>query len=479
MHQFDVVARAGAISRISGIRFSDFEERFFAPLRDIVSVVSDPYTGDKGYESRHARVSSILFGVSCPGDAEKSAQLSRIITGMDIGFSSDERILDSICKGRVVAQQFSDIGEARRVFDTAIEALPNSAFLYQQAAILEYAHDHGSLDRAQEMAEEARSIDGNNYIYLHTLAEVARRKANAASSIIASEKLRAQSRSYLNEIWRKNSRKDLTFCRLLIDEALDLLRRLPDDPKDHELIEFDKKVADAVERLRRAQQDFPNDAEFPNAEGFLWQKLGEQQKASQALTKAIAVRPRNSGAFARLSRIQRARGLDQDATQTLNQALERFPGDKNVHLQAALQKIETGAASSEVEFHFRSSFSPGDHNFDARFFFGEFLFLTGNIVGSKDIFDEIDARAPESYRKNAPVSDDVITTRLTVFAGSIEVVKDRYFFIRFGGYPSAVFAHISSLVDVTFDELQVGMSVIFHLRFNRRGPVAINVVPQS
>lgn len=270
-HQFGVVARAGAISRISGIRFKDFEDDFFAPLRDIVSVVTDTYTGDKGYETRHTRVSRILFGVACPDDDEKSRQLSRILTGLDAGFSSDKRVIENICKGRVLAREFSSIEAARQIFDTAIEALPDSAFLYQQAAILEYLHRHGSLERSQQLAETAREIDDNNHIYIHTLAEVARRQANATDSKVLSEKLRAQSRSYLNEIWLKDARKDLSFCRLLIDEALELLRNLPEDAKDHELVEFDDKVAEAVERLRRAQQDFPGEAEFPSAEGQLWQ----------------------------------------------------------------------------------------------------------------------------------------------------------------------------------------------------------------
>ncbi|MCR9123020.1 MAG: SIR2 family protein [Phyllobacteriaceae bacterium] len=478
-HQFGVVARAGAISRISGIRFRDFEEEFFEPLRDIVSIVSDPYTGDKGYEARHTRVSRILFGVACPKDEDKARQLSRIITGLDAGFSSDKRVIENTCKGRVLAQDFSSIEAAREIFETAIRALPKSAFLYQQAAILEYLHSGGSLDRAQELAETAREIDDNNHIYIHTLAEVARRKANAADSRVLSEKLRAQSRSYLNEIWLKDARKDLSYCRLLIDEAVELLKGLPDEAKDHELIEFDDKVAEAVERLKRAQQDFPGEAEFPLAEGQLWQRLGQSEKASNAFKKAIGVRPRNTGAFARLSRIQKAGGSHQEAASTLEKALERFPQDKNVHMQLALLKVGLGSdVAPEAEFHFRSSFGPGDHHFDARFLFAEFLFWMGKSTEARDLFDEIDAKAPESFRRSAPASDDVITSKLGEYAGTIETVKDRFFFVRFGGYPAAVFAHMSSLVDLNFDELQAGTPVIFKIRFNRKGPVAVTVSRQ-
>ncbi len=46
MNQFAVPVRAGTISRISGIRFEDYERDFFAPLENVVLTTRDPYTGD-------------------------------------------------------------------------------------------------------------------------------------------------------------------------------------------------------------------------------------------------------------------------------------------------------------------------------------------------------------------------------------------------------------------------------------------------
>ncbi len=86
MHQFGVTARAGAISRISGVRFEDFEESFFQPLKDIVRVTYDGTTGDFGYESRHSKVAQIVFGVACEDDRSKGAQLSRVLSGLDGGY---------------------------------------------------------------------------------------------------------------------------------------------------------------------------------------------------------------------------------------------------------------------------------------------------------------------------------------------------------------------------------------------------------
>ena len=476
MHQFGVSARAGAISRISGVRFNDFEEDFFEPLKDIVRVTSDRFNGDRGYETRHTRVSRIVFGVACSSDEEKGTQLSRIISGLDAGFSSDKRIIEKICKGRLMAAQFSSIVPARDIFDMAFIAAPSSAFLYQQAAILEYLHPKGSLDRAQELAETARTVDDNNHIYIHTLAEVMRRKANAADNRLRKEQLRTQARTYLNEIWLKDSRVAVSFCSLLVDEAIDLLKELLSEPKEHEILEFDTKVDEAVKRLKRATQDFPENAEFATVEARLWQRLGESDKAKVALNKAIRASPRNSGAFLALSNIHKQASATSETLKVLRQGLEKFPTDKNLHLKTALELVEMSETpTSEMEVHFRSSFATGDHNFDSRYYYAEYLYWACRVEEAKQLFAEIDRRAPAQYRKTSPSSEDVITMKLGRNHGAVESVKQRYFFVRFGGYPKAIFAYWSSLVDADYDTLKASQQVSFKLRFNRRGPVAVDL----
>lgn len=476
MHQFGVTARAGAISRISGVRFNDFEEDFFRPLKDIICVTTDRFTGDKGYETRHTRVARIVFGVACTSDEDKASQLARIISGLDAGFTADKRIIEKVCKGRSMAEQFASIVPAREIFDMACSVAPNSAFLFQQAAILEIRHNQGSLERAFEFAEMARKIDGNNHIYLHTLAEVKRRQANEAESKVKKEQLRAQSRAHLNEIWLKDSRKALSFCNLLVDETIDMLRGITSSSKEHEIVEFDAKVDDAVERLKRAMQDFPEEAEFSALEARLWQVLGDGEKAKLALDRAIRARPRNSGVYLRLSNIHRQADAREETFKVLKQGLDKFPDDKSLHLKMALHLVETQEAPSpEMEFHFRSSFAAGDHNFDGRFFYAEYLFWSGKIDECKDLFAEIDRLAPEQYRKVAPSSDDILTKKLGNYRGDIESVSERYFFIRFGVYPKSIFSYWKSLQNMQYDSLERGAQVGFKLRFNRKGPIGVDV----
>jgi hypothetical protein len=106
MHQFSVNARAGTISRISGIAFSDYQEHFFAPLKDMVKVEEDRYSGDYCYRTRHARVASIVFRQVCSDDASKAHQFKRLIVGLDVGYSADKTALEDITRGRALAEAF-------------------------------------------------------------------------------------------------------------------------------------------------------------------------------------------------------------------------------------------------------------------------------------------------------------------------------------------------------------------------------------
>ncbi|SFA86582.1 'Cold-shock' DNA-binding domain-containing protein [Poseidonocella pacifica] len=476
MHQFGVTARAGAISRISGVRFEEFESDFFEPLRDIVKVTTNKGTGDRGYQCRHSRVAQIVFGVACETDEAKASQLSRVISGLDAGFSSDARIIEGVCRGRDIANQFTSIVPARRIFEMACETSPNSAFLFQQAAILEYSHRHGSLVAAEALAKQAREKDDNNHIYIHTLAEISRRQAVDADTRVRKDQLRSHSRTLLNEIWLKNSRKDLTFCKLLVDEAIDLLLALSDEPKDHEIIEFDAKVDDALERLQRASQDYPDHAEFSAEEARLWERLGDGSKAKGALRKAIRARPRNAGVFLRLAKLEKKEDTAEKSLTALREGLEKFPNDKSLHLQMGLRLLElSDTPSQDVEFHLRSSFSAGDHNFDARFYYAGYLFWTGRVDESQILFEEIDRRSNQDYRTSAPRYEDVVTVKLGNFYGTIEKKKERYFFVRYGGYPKALFGHWRSLQNEAYDLLAVNDPVAFRIRFNRKGPVAVEV----
>lgn len=476
MHQFGVTARAGAISRISGIRFSDFEADFLVPLKGIVKTTKNRFIGDDGYVARHAHVADIVFRVKCDSDEERSAQLSRIIGGLDPGYSSDNRILTSICKGRKIAETFNSVASAREIFSAAISALPDNAFLFQQAAIFEMVHSKGSLARAEKLALTARDIGENNPIYVHTLAEVARHKANHAESEIRSHQLWAHSRRYLNEISKADSYTSLTFCNLLIDEVFDLIKSLPEHPKKHQITDFYQKVDEAEKRLEKGKREFPSDAGFLSAESKLLQRLGEESRAKIMLQQAAALHTSNSGVFLRLARAQSSGGELDASIETLRNGVNRFPENRQIHFELALCLIKRNRVPTrEIEGHFRASYVVGDHALDARFYHACYLFWMGSISESQKLFDEVYERSSDDYRTKPNPEQGLIDQFIGQQTGTIASIINDYFFIQSGCYPKQIFAHASALCKAEMYDLAPNRSVCFHIRFNRRGPVATSV----
>ncbi len=157
-------------------------------------------------------------------------------------------------------------------------------------------------------------------------------------------------------------------------------------------------------------------------------------------------------------------------------ALARNPDDKSVHQAIAMHHLQkTEYDESVVENHLRKSFSSEDQNFEERYIYAQYLFLKGNVEGSATLFELIDRRAPESFRRTAPSKDTVITARLPRYSGTIESMKERFLFIRSGCYPRSIFAHYSYIELDILESLSIGQQINFWLRFNRAGPTAVDI----
>jgi Tetratricopeptide repeat len=474
MNQFSVPVRAGTISRVSGIDFREYQDKLFLPLKDMIAVGKDKYSGDSTYKTRHPRVAQILFRQACNSDSAKVAQFVRLIKGFDVGYASDNRALESICRGRSLADNIGDPLGVREIYDAAVNVAPRQAYLYQQWAIFESNHRSGDFSEAERLAELASSMDPGNPVLIHTQAEVARKRANREHSPVLKEQLRRHTRGFLEKMPRANRFRASTKCKLLVDEVADISASLSETEKESEDLYFEEKLRETEAALASAQQDFPDDAGMIETEARLWDEMKDKARALRALERAWKKMPKGSGTAVRISKIYAAAGRLADQLTVLRDALDRDPDDKAAHLAMATYLLRKSPPEfSAAEGHLRASFAVGDHNFESRFALAELLFAQGQVDKAVVSLDDINRRAPPAFRRFAPRNDSAVSELLPGYEGVIEEIREGFCFIRSGAYPNKIYAQNSAFTEIERDDIEIGREVDFRIRFNRKGAVAV------
>jgi TolA-binding protein len=472
--QFDAPARAGVINRVSGIPYSMYKSSFFMPLENVVLTYQNPY-GDYEYKSRHKRVSSIVFKGHFSTDEQRKNQILRIIGALDEGYKSDSIAIGNLIKAHSIRRLISDIDVGRSFYDALLKILGEQWFIWQQYAILELHHHNGSLERADELCTRAISISEGRESALHTHAEIARRRAQQASSDTEKEVYRIQSRERLAKIkFGSSSYVDASRCKLRLDEMADALSCLnPDD--DDSVQQFAEKCRNAHEQIERAKHRHPDDSEFSELEAQFYEQTDEKRLARRALERAWELQPLRPTVALQLAKMHKRAGDTEAEQAILLDALDRHGTDTSLHLSAANFYLRSPDDHARAAFHFARSYNSSDRNYVARYEHAKFLFSTGDGERAATLFKEVDQLAPSEFQQRTRPTSNQSGTNSVRYSGRIEKIEDTYAFITAPCFPSNIYSNISDSSEQTWDELRRGSAVSFSVGFNRKGPFAISL----
>lgn len=481
MHQYNVSARAGTISRISGIQFDDFTKRFFTPLEKVVLTSTDPYTGDYHYRARHARIAQLVFQQARSNDKDRADQLIRIVSSLDIGYAADHKALEGIVHGHDLARDIRQAEVGRGVFLAALETAPDAAFILQQWAIFEANHSQGLLDEAEELIRRAAERDPRAKSIKHTRAVICRKKANAATSMLAKTQYRRLAREQLDEMRSKTDPYVLNLrVQLAIDELSDIASSLGDSPTESQLADFRDTVERTEAAVNRASQLLPDDAELLQAVARLNRLLSRHEMAIRALERSWQVGPRGSSVAVQLANHYASKKDDERSLQMLQSALDRDPSDHRAHLEMAKYLFRVEPDRREViDQHFMRSYAANDQRFEARHLHAQYLFLIGRSGDSRELFTDIDRTAPARFRRRAEERDSIVSAQLHRHHGTIVTLKATMAFVTCSSYPADIFGHANDSEQDVWRTLRSGDAITFKVSFNRAGPVAKNVEHQA
>ena len=473
-HQFGSPVRAGLISRVSGIRFEQFQGEFIQPLESIVHVVKDSHSSDVYYRSRHQHVAEIVFNRVLPTAEDKFDLLARVIKSINIDYSSDRETFSRLIRGRSIANIFPSVELGRLFYDRVQEASLNAPFISHQRAVFEIQHPGGSLVQAEAAAARAHELNPNSRSIQNTQGEIARRLANETHDPLRKRALRRITRGKIGRQISQLSQYDLyTLARLAIDEFKELLDS-PDLPIDTQtpkaIVEAAKEAETAIQR---GLQAFPESSEMLAVEATYRELLAQNARAVQALERAFNLNPRQDWLAVRLARKYLATRDLHNSKRVLEACLRDNPSSKIAHLQMGRVLIKSGDNRAALE-HFRRSFTHGDNQYEAQFWCARELFLQGLFAEAEKLFSALNERAPGRFRTRAIAMVERDGTQI-MYDGRIERKEEGYAFLKLPRFPNNIFASRAESDPGQWDELYRGATITCAIGFNRRGARALSV----
>jgi tetratricopeptide (TPR) repeat protein len=481
LDRFGVGVRAGLISRVSEIRFEDFNERLFKPLEHVVRTVFDSKDRDYLYKTRHPKISEIVFSLGLPTSRERVAQIVRMIKCLNVDYYTDRIAFGEIIKGKLISELFSDRAFAEEIFKAALESSASKSHIYHQKAVFELHHPNGDLNKALEAIKKTDN-DGENYSIEHTKALILKKMAQNSISDIEKEVYRNNVKTILQKQVNivNTSHSINTLAEVYLDEINERLLSLSgeevniDPLSQRVLLELVHKVEDLI---RNGLNRFPSDSYLLSTEAKLTEILENKEKAYKILEKAFNSNPSSGYLAVRLSKYYFHKGEVELSLTFLRKCLDENPSCREVHLQLALILILSNEENhkDDITRHLRSSFTDGDSNHESQFWFARHNFLYGDRKKAFKIFESLKKnRFPIDLRNKIRGYIKDAQGNNKVFHGNIKTLTDIYCFVACAELGTDIYIHNNQFKDKEWDDAEMYKSLTFFVAFNLFGPIGAN-----
>lgn len=486
LHRLGPPVRAGLIARVHGIRFEDFQEQFLLPLEQVIDVQRDAAIGDWVYKARHSYIAQIVYEEALKSVEDKFDNIMRIIGRLNPTYSYDREVIEELVRAAALARNFRDRKHGDAIFEAAIQAFGEEPFLLHQRGIYEMrlASTGGALDIAERYLRQAIDQAPSNSSFQHSLAELALRRADQARDPQERATWRAKADGIASALARHSvsSHAHHTLVKsavAAVQEALDKAEKI-DDELTHEA--FSQAVKTAEDRLRQGLQKFPNEPYLLNEEATLSATLRNAERALKALGKAFEKNPKSELVARRYARVLTAKGEHGQAVGVLRRAIEHSPGSfaLNFDIAQAIRASEPDADTSKSDlllYYFQRSFSKGDRNYEAQFWYARQLCIVGKQAQARQIFETL-RHAPVAYEQKRKVRGLLRSAdrSLRTIYGVVYKVAQSYGFIRADLASIETYFDFSKETEI-LEAVQKDDRVSFNLGFSLFGACAENVNP--
>ena len=489
LHQCGVGVRAGLVSRISGLPISDLNTMLNGPLSRVIKGDYDQRYRDVVYRSRHSEIARMVFDLAIKDPAARSHQLVRMVSKIDLDYSSDNRAFFELVRGRRLAGLFDRKELALNVFDAAEETSAPAGFLAHQRANLELNHPSGNLDVAMACLREAEAANQStgyrDSSIQHTKANLLRKRALKSTSSLERGRYRAEARSILKPQlgMKENSYPVHLYGQLLLDEIKDHFAQIvKPGAEDNEIQNIQDEsivrvVNDLSQLIDEQIQRNPGDGPMTLLRSDFLRRIGEYPNAISVLERFHTGNPTNAAISRVLAEALSIAGDLERGIDILRATVLATNGDVVANLAFAkmLMKQNEETNASSILTYLRRSFSDGDTHYEARLLYARANLLYGDLKRGQAEFEQLH-KAYIQNRDKPIASVEIPGKGPKRFIGTVMSKNVGYAFLNCSELKFNVYFQKSSVNPEVWSTLDRGMPVFFTLAFNYRGPVAIDIL---
>lgn len=473
LNRLDVRVRAGIVSRIHNIPFSEFKERLFGPLEHVVQVEKDDVIRDFTYRARHPHIAQIVFDKILHTQEERYDLYVKCLQELNVDYSSDRSAFRQMVRGRTLIDLFPSHDLANSILGIAQRNMGQDAYLLHQMALYEMHRPNGSLHVASEMLTKALQVAHYDQALTikHSMAELKLQAAEVARTPLEREKCLTEASALANAL--KSARAEETYShhtlvKIGLQRLKNLLAQSAETPPSSAI---ETLVKDIERNLTEGLQLSPGHPYLLDAEAQLADILEDSSRVLETLERAFKSNPRSTFIALRLANYHKHRGNLSKAKELLAQALEANPSEPRLHYSYAKIHLATLDGTPEIlTYHLRRSFTDGDSNYDAQLLYGRQLFINGETDNWKNIF-----RRLSDARVSPEVRSQLLHPLEPTYKGSVVRLEATYCFISRDGLNDWIYAHRSNINDSAWRSIAAGARVTFRIAFTMRGPSAFEV----
>lgn len=458
------------------------------PLSRVIRASFDRRYRDNVYCSRHSEIARMVFALAINDPLMRSHQLVRMLSKIDLDYSSDNKAFFELVRGKKLAELFDKKELALAVFDAAEETSAPQGFLAHQRAVLELNHPTGNFDVALECLRDAENYNQNtgyrDLSLQHTKANMFRKKALIAKTQVERERYRAEARGILKpQIGRReNSYSEHLYGQILLDEIKDYFSSSSQisDGEGQPLPDIDQPIIRVINELSFLIDEnlkrIPGDGPLTLLRIDFLKRIGQHPRALSVLEAFHKGNPNNTSISRVLAEALSVSNDLERGIEILKSAVLLAPSDTGANLALArlLMKQDEQANAVSILSYLRRSFSDGDTHYEARMLYGRACLLHGEISRGKAEFEAlrsvyIENKDKPSYPVELPNDGHRRYEGVVVSKGA------GYAFVSSPELRFNAFFRTTSLIKGGWCAIDRNVAISFSLAFNYRGPVAFDI----